>query len=428
MLRTIGVSTVEELFADIPSSLVLETPLRLDRALTELELSGRFRALAQKNSSFCSSFLGAGCYNHFIPATVDAVIGRSEFYTSYTPYQPEVSQGNLQAIFEYQTMICELTGMHTVNASLYDGATALAEAALMCVRITGNTEVVLSAGIHPQYREVVRTYCRAAGIGVREARLDNGLTSKTSVEELVSGKTACVLVQSPNFFGLIENLQELAGLAHGSNTLCVACVVEPTSLGLLKPPGEFNVDITAAEGQSLGNPQSFGGPHLGIIGCKEEYIRRLPGRLVGMTKDTKGRRGFVLTLQAREQHIRRQGATSNICSNQALCALAAAVYLATVGFKGLRQVALLSTSRAAYLYKGLLSLPGFSQVFDAPFYNEFAVRCADSDAVLRKLEQAGILGGTRLMEYYPDLENCLLLCATECNSKQDIDYLLEVLA
>ncbi len=428
MLKTIGVSAVEELFADIPASLVLDAPLRLEPALTELALTDYFETLAKKNTAVRSSFLGAGCYRHFIPAAVDAVVSRSEFYTSYTPYQPEVSQGNLQAMFEYQTMICELTGMHTVNASLYDGATALAEAALMSVRITGKTEVVLSAGVHPQYREVVRTYCRAAGIDVKEAGLTHGLTAQVSVEALVTENTACVLVQNPNFFGLIEDLAVLSGQAHSMNALCVACVVEPTSLGLLKPPGDFDVDITAAEGQSLGNTQSFGGPHLGIIGCKEEYIRRLPGRLVGMTTDTKGRRGFVLTLQAREQHIRRQSATSNICSNQALCALAAAVYLATVGFKGLRRAALLCTSHAAYLYKGLLSLPGFGKAFDAPFYNEFAVRCRDTNTVRRKLERAGILGGLPLGDYYPELENCLLFCATECNSKGEIDFMLEVLA
>jgi len=428
MLGTIGVASIDALFADIPAPLLLKKPPRLGPALSEPELVRHITALARKNKRITASFLGAGCYHHFIPATVDAVISRSEFYTSYTPYQPEVSQGNLQAIFEYQSMLCELTGMDTVNASVYDGATALAESALMSVRINNKTKVVLSKTVHPQYREVVHTYCSAAGLSVQEVRTVNGCTDPAALDKLVDADTACVLVQSPNFFGLVEDLAAVSALAHTHGALCVVCVVEPTALGLLKPPGAFAVDITAAEGQSLGNAQNFGGPHLGIMGCKSEYVRRLPGRLVGMTRDSKDRRGFVLTLQAREQHIRRQAATSNICSNQALCALAAAVYLATLGYKGLRRVAELSASHAAYLYERLVELPGFEEVFPSPFYNEFVVRCPDAPAVNKKLAGAGILGGLMLENYYPELKNCLLFCVTEMNTRQDIDTLLEVLA
>ncbi len=428
MLKTIGVSRVEELFSDIDSKLILREPLDLPKALSELELVSYFSSLTQKNKHNKASFLGAGCYNHFIPATVDAVISRSEFYTSYTPYQPEISQGNLQAIFEYQTMICELTGMDAANSSLYDGATALAEAALMCVRLTGKTEIILSKAVHPHYREVVDTYCGAADITLKEAECEQGITAPNKIESLINDNTACILVQTPNFFGLIENLEKLSKLAHSHQALCVTCVVEPTSLGLLKAPGDYDIDIVAGEGQSFGNAQNYGGPHLGIIACKQEYIRKLPGRLVGMTEDSQGKRGFVLTLQTREQHIRRESATSNICSNQALCALAAAVYLATIGPQGLHQVAKLNLERSHYMYNELLKLPGFKKVFDSPFYNEFIIKCPNSSSVQQKLAAAGITGGLAIGSYYPELADCLLFCVTELNTKQQIDAALEVMA
>jgi glycine dehydrogenase subunit 1 len=427
MLKTIGVSGIQNLFADIDSGLILKKPLQLAPAMSEPELTRYFTALSQKNLNCGISFLGAGCYHHFIPATVDAVLSRSEFYTSYTPYQPEISQGNLQAIFEYQTMITELTGMDAANASLYDGATALAEAALMCVRITAKKEIIISQAVHPHYRQVVQTYARAAGFSVKEADCSLGTTSLPKLKSLVCENTAGVLVQSPNFFGLLEDLQAITDISHKQNSLCVSCVVEPTSLGYLKPPGDFQVDIVAGEGQGLGNPLNFGGPHLGIIACREEYVRKLPGRLVGVTEDAKGDRGFVLTLQTREQHIRREGATSNICSNQALCALAAAVYLATLGPKGLRQVAVLSLERAHYMYNELLKLPGFEKVFSAPFYNEFVIKCPDAAGVNQKLREANITGGLALRDLYPSLTGCLLFCVTELNTKADIDRAIEVL-
>lgn len=418
---------MQELFADIDSGLSLKNPLLLPEALSELELVDHISSLAQKNKNTTIGFLGAGCYNHFIPATVDAVISRSEFYTSYTPYQPEIAQGNLQAIFEYQTMICELTGMDAANASLYDGSTALAEAALMCVRLTGKSEVILSKAVHPHYREVVRTYCRAADIRVIQAECEQGITNPDQIGSLINDNTACILVQSPNFFGLVENLETMAKISHAHQTLCAACIIDPTSLGLLKPPGDYNIDIVVGEGQSFGNPQNYGGPYLGIMACKQQYIRKLPGRLVGMTEDSRGKRGFVLTLQAREQHIRRQGATSNICSNQALCALAAAVYLSTLGPQGLRQIAKLNTEYAHYMYNELIKLPGFTPVFRNPFYNEFVIKCADLPSVQKKLTAAGITGGLALGSFYPELADCLLFCVTELTPKQQIDTALEVL-
>jgi glycine dehydrogenase subunit 1 len=428
MLHTIGVSRVEELFADMDSRLILKEPLKLPKALSELELVHHISSLAQNNTQHKISFLGAGCYNHFIPATVDAVTSRSEFYTSYTPYQPEISQGNLQAIFEYQTMICELTGMDAANASHYDGATALAEAALMCVRVTGKDEIILSKAVHPHYREVIHTYCRASNIVIREAECEQGITDPEKSESLLNHNTACILVQNPNFFGLIEKLDYFAKQAHSHQALCVACITDPTSLGLLKPPGDYNIDIVAAEGQSFGNSQNYGGPHLGIMACGQEYVRKLPGRLVGMTEDNKGERGFVLTLQAREQHIRRQGATSNICSNQALCALAAAVYLATLGPYGLRQIAGLNTERAHYMCDQLIKMPGFDRVFQGPFYNEFVIKCKNISEVQKKLAAAAITGGCAIGSFYPALKDCLLFCVTEMHTKHDIDTTLEVLA
>jgi glycine dehydrogenase subunit 1 len=457
MLKAIGADSVDDLFADLAPELRLQHPLPVPPGLSELELQQHLAALAARNTPARKNFLGAGAYDHFIPATVDAIISRSEFYTSYTPYQPEVAQGNLQVFYEYQSMICELTGMEVSNASLYDGASALAEAALMCVHQTGKKEILLSRAIHPEYRETIKTYCRATDVRVKELDIEpavwpqdwpqerprdrpqstaltgqtpalTGRTSLASLRQHLSAETAGVLLQSPNFLGCIEDLAAAEQAVHAVGALLVVCVVEPTSLGVLKPPGVFGADIVVGEGQGLGLPLNFGGPYLGFMATKQVYMRKMPGRITGMTVDARGEEGFVLTLQAREQHIRREAANSNICSNQALCALAATVYLATLGKQGFRQVADICLHRAHYLYNTLLKVPGFKPVFQAPFYNEFVIRCTDAARVHKQLQDHGIAGGLLLSNFYPELKDCLLFCVTELNTKADLDQLVDLLA
>lgn len=434
MLASIGVSRVADLFTDLPPALRLQEALALPPGLSEVELTRHLSALAHKNQRPRLSFLGAGAYEHFIPATVDAVISRGEFYTSYTPYQPEVSQGNLQAFYEYQTMICELTGMEVSNASLYDGASALAEAALMCSHITGKKRILLARNIHPEYREVVRTYAHAAGLTTVDlayspsSQPQSGRLCLESLEDLLeTDDIAGVLVQSPNFFGSIEDLAAIGKLVHARGALLVVSVVEATSLGMLKPPGDFGADIVVGEGQSLGLPLNYGGPYLGIMACKQAYMRKMPGRIAGATVDANGRRGFVLTLQAREQHIRREAANSNVCSNQALCALAVSVYLATLGKEGLLQVAELSYQRAHYMYQSLLTRSCFKPVYEAPFYNEFVVRCHKPEQVREKLAEHQVVAGLWLDNLYPELQDSLLCCVTEMHTKDDIDSLINIL-
>ena len=430
MLKFLGLKSVDDLFVDIDKRLILKKDLDLPEAMSELELSRHMLTLSEKNSETIhnSCFLGAGAYNHFIPSVVNHVISRSEFYTAYTPYQPEVSQGTLQAIFEYQTMIANLTGMDVVNASVYDGATALAEAGIMAANITHRDEIIISSSIHPEYRRVLKTYSDAHDLNLTEVSFNDGITDLNNLKKIISEKSAAVFIQNPNFFGCIENVLDIEKICHEKKALFVVSVVEPTSLGLLKAPGEYGANIVTGEGQSFGNPLSFGGPYFGFMGTKKEYMRQIPGRLSGITVDSKGRRGFALTLQTREQHIRRERASSNICTNQALNALAAAVYLTTLGKSGLKEVANLCYQKVHYAFENIKKIPGFKAVFNSSFYNEFVIKCPVTPKKLNeKLLENNIIGGLDLGKYYPKLKNAMLFCVTENNSKQEIDHLVKVL-
>jgi len=426
MLAAIGLSAMEDLFADIPAGIRLNRPLDLPLPLPEQELVRHMRDLAGKNSPAgdLPCFLGAGAYDHFIPSAIDHLISRQEFYTAYTPYQPEISQGTLQAIFEYQTLICELTGMAAANASMYDGASAAAEAALMACTATKRQEVLLSRALHPQSREVIRTYCLFQGIQVVEFGCPEGQSDLADLAAKISSRTAGVILQNPNFFGIIEPLQAAAALAHEHKALLIAAV-DPISLAILKSPGSLGADIVVGEGQSLGNPMNFGGPYLGFFAVTEKLVRKMPGRVVGETRDKAGRRGFVLTLQTREQHIRREKATSNICSNEALCALSATIYLTFLGREGLRQAATLSLQKAHYAYEQLMGSGRFTAAFAAPFFKEFAVRSRQPVAELNKsLRQEGIIGGYALGRDYPELADGWLVAVTEKRTKAEIDDLV----
>ncbi|MDQ6790443.1 MAG: aminomethyl-transferring glycine dehydrogenase subunit GcvPA [Candidatus Dormibacteraeota bacterium] len=416
MLAELGARSAEELLADVPGQLRVRG-LELSPGLSELETMSNLRRLAARNRTYEDRFWfrGGGVYKRFIPTAVDAVISKPEFYTAYTPYQPEASQGTLQAIFEYQTLIAELTGLDVANASLYDGATAVAEAAMMAVVHTGRPEVAVHPYLHPEYLEVLRCYGQGRGFEVRQ-----GL-------EQVGERTAAVVFQQPTFLGVLEDPQALTAHAHHHGALAVACV-DPISLALLAPPGEYGADVAVGEGQQLGLAPSLGGPHLGFIACRQDLTRRLPGRLVGEAYDAAGRRGFVLTLTAREQHIRRAKATSNICTNHSLCALAASVYLTYMGPEGLRQVAEVSYQRAHALAERLSQLPGVELALpDQPFLNEFPVRMFHVEQSLKRLEAAGILGGLPIARWYPEMEDVVLFCCTEVNDLDAIDRLVEVL-
>jgi len=426
MLKEIGIKKISDLFKDIPSKLLLKDSLRIPKGLSEIEVKELLRKISERNRVNFSYFLGAGSYKHFIPSVVNHIVSRSEFYTSYTPYQAEISQGMLQAIYEYQTMICELTGMDVSNASMYDGASALAESCIMAANITKRKEILISKTVHPHYRAVVKTYCKAHSLSFVEIDFNNGVTSVNKLNAKINDKTAAFLVQSPNFFGFIENLEEIERVVHSCGALFNVCVVEPTSLGILKSPGFFNADIFVGEGQSFGNSVNFGGPYLGIMATKQEYVRYLPGRIVGRTVDKDGEKGYILNLQAREQHIRREKASSNICSNEALNALAAAVYLAALGKVGLRKVGELCLQKAHYLVDELIKA-GFEIKFNAPFYNEFVVKVDSAKKVNSELLNGGIVGGLELGKYYPELGDCLLFCVTELNKREEIDRLVEVL-
>jgi glycine dehydrogenase subunit 1 len=430
MLQAIGAESVSELLEQVPEGLKVKEPLDLPEPLSEMELRRRLSLLAAENADLSAyvSFLGAGLYDHYVPSAVRSVLGRSEFYTSYTPYQPEVSQGNLQAIFEFQTLICQLTGMEVANASMYDGATSLAEAALMASSITGRTEWVTSTCVHPAYREVLRTYAWASGCQLAEAGRRGILTNLKELSRQVTDSTACVMVQNPNFFGALESLADVEVAAHKHRALFVVCF-DPISLGLLKPPGEYNADICVAEGQSLGMPAAYGGPLLGLFACKKEYVRQMPGRLVGATTDADGRRGYTLTLQTREQHIRREKATSNICTNEALNALAAAVYLCTLGKEGLRRAADLCLQKAHYAAEAISELPGFELPFDVRFFKEFVVRAnRPIPEINERLLSKKIVGGLDLGRYYPDLAGHMLMCVTEKRTRDEIHSLVEALS
>ena len=429
MLQAIGVSSLDDLFADVPAEKRFPA-LDLPPALSELDLQQHLADLAGRNLNLTeyACFLGAGAYNHYIPPVVNHLIMRGEFYTAYTPYQPEVSQGTLTAIYEYQSLVCQLTGMEVTNASMYDGSTALAEACLMAARITRRDKIVLAQTVHPEYREVVRTYTQSLNMPIETVRYaPSGRVDLDALRQTVDGGTACVAVQYPNFFGVVEDLAAVVDIAHRAGALLIVSA-DPIALGLLRAPGEFDVDIVVGEGQSISLPPYFGGPYLGLFATQMKHVRQLPGRVVGQTTDHDGRRAFVMTLQAREQHIRREKATSNICTNEALVALAATVYLASMGKTGLRRAAELSYHRAHYAAAEIAKLPGYSLPFDAPFFKEFAVRLPVPVAELnQRLLGHKILGGYDLGQTYPELANTALLAVTEMNSRAQIDRLVGAL-
>ncbi|MBI4186651.1 MAG: aminomethyl-transferring glycine dehydrogenase subunit GcvPA [Chloroflexi bacterium] len=417
MLRDIGVSDVEELFQDIPREF-RSASFDLPRPSSEPELKAEMRALSGLNANLddYACFLGAGFYRHFIPSVVGHMIGRSEFYTAYTPYQAEVSQGTLQTTYEYQSLVCQLTGMEVSNAGMYDGSTAAAEAALMANRLTERDRISVLSTVNPRYREVIETYARGHDLVLED--VPPGL-------EHLSPDSACLIVQQPSFLGCLEDLGECARKSHGLGALLIV-ITYPVSLGMLRPPSDYGADIVVGEGQSLGSPISFGGPVLGLFACRREYLRQIPGRIVGKTTDVEGSPGYVLTLATREQHIRRERATSNICTNEALIALAAAVYLAALGKAGLRRVAELCYHKAHYAASKISGLKGYSLVYQQPFFNEFAVRCPAPPArINRALFENGVIGG---LDLSGTVENGMLLCVTELNTRQQIDRLIEVLA
>jgi glycine dehydrogenase subunit 1 len=447
MLAEIGVESVEELFVDVPES-VRYPEVKLPRPLSEMEILAELRAMSERNADLnhYACFLGAGAYDHFVPSVVGHVTGRSEFYTAYTPYQAEVSQGTLQTIFEYQSMVCALTGMEVANASHYDGATSMAEAVIMALAVgrEKREKVIMAPTVHPEYRATVRTYTQGMDLTIvgDEAPHGEGVPPTSLLLEpagaglerlkaLVDDNTACVIVQNPDFFGQLESpaaLQSLADAVHEAKALFIVSA-DPISLGLFKPPGQYGADIVVGEGQPLGNHPNFGGPYLGYFACKEKYVRKMAGRLIGQTVDTKGRRGFVMTLVAREQHIRRERATSNICTNEALIALAAGVYLAALGKCGLRTVAELCYHKAHYAARQIGALEGFDVLGERPFFKEFVVRCPTPVAELNKhlLEDWCIVGGYDLGRDYPGMENYSLLCVTETNTQEEMDRLVKAL-
>jgi glycine dehydrogenase subunit 1 len=428
MLRAVGLETAEDLFSSIPADLRLRAPLDVPAALSEPELLAYFDRLAAKNAAATRpSFLGAGAYAHYAPTIIDALLQRSEFFTAYTPYQPEVSQGTLQAIFEFQTLVCQLTGLEVANASMYDGSTAVAEAVLMAERVTRRRKVIVSPALHPEYLHVTETYVSHAGIRLEQAGFDaaTGQTTLTDAAAL-DEQTAAVVVQSPNFFGCVEDLQALADAAHKVGALLVVCVTEAMSFGWLRAPGACGADIVVAEGQSFGVPLSYGGPYVGLFATRERFARQMPGRLAGVAYDKQGRRGFVLTLATREQHIRREKATSNICTNEGLIALAATIYMETLGRKGLQEVAHQCAQKAAYAARQISALDGFALPHSAPRFNEFVVRApAAAEDLLRRLAaERNITGGLALARYFPDRPNDLLVCVTELNTRAEIDALV----
>jgi len=427
MMKVIGIESLEALFADIPEKYRLKKLLELPPPLSEQEIWEHTSNLAARNRLPKATLLGAGAYHHYIPAVVGHMIGRSEFYTAYTPYQAEISQGILQAIYEYQTMITRLTGTQVANASMYDGATAMAEAAVLSAKTLGKNRLLLARSIHPEYRAVVKTYAWANGYDCVEIPYGaSGQVDSGALKDLLDDRTAAVLVQSPNFFGIVEDVKPLAELVHGRGALFVAGFTDATSLGILKPAGEAGADFVVGEGQSFGNPMNYGGPYLGILASTDAFLRKIPGRLAGATVDREGCRGYVLTLQTREQHIRREKATSNICSNEALCMLAAAVYLASLG-KNLEKLALLNAWKAHYFKTKLATLPGWKPLFPGPVYNEFVLACPDVKAANSRLESAGYTGGYDLSKDYPELGGGILLCATEMLRKEDMDNVAALL-
>jgi glycine dehydrogenase subunit 1 len=427
MLEEIGVDAVSDLFQAVPEEFILTKDLELPPSLSEPDLIEHIHGLAQKNAHTGSyrSFLGGGTYSHFIPAVVPRIVSRSEFYTSYTPYQPEVSQGTLQSIFEFQTLMCQLLGMDVSNASLYCGASSTAEAVLMALRSHRGGTVIVSEALHPEYRRVVKTYCAHGAASIIEVPFDgNGATDSDRLAELVDGDTAAVVVQSPNFFGVIEDIEGYEKIVHGKKALLIAAFTEPLAFGVLKPPGELGADICCGEGQSFGIPQGYGGPHLGILAAKEKLLRNIPGRIVGRTRDEDGKDAYVLTLTAREQHIRREKAKSNVCTNQGLCALTAAVYLEGLGRSGIRTLGFTNHGRAEYAKKRLCETGRSQTRFHGTTFNEFVLKLdRDPEEVVRRLLDRKIMAGIPLGDFYPALGDCLLVTVTELVSREDIDAL-----
>jgi len=421
MLLALGIDSLEALFSHLPPEVRLNRPLDIPSGKSEYEIVDYFRARGGECAGDYASFLGAGVYRHYRPVLVDTVVSRSEFLTSYTPYQAEISQGTLTTIFEFQTMICQLTGMEVANASMYDGSTAVPEAAMMAVRLTGRDRILVARTVHPEYREVLSTYARHQGMPVAEIDYsrDSGALENTDLEKQIDNQTAAVIIQSPNFFGILEDVGRAAEVAHRHGALLIYVFTEAVSLGLLEPP--HDADIVAGELQSFAISPSYGGPFAGIIATKEKSMRQMPGRIVGETKDTRGHRAFCLTLAAREQHIRREKATSNICTNQALIALMATVFMSVYGKQGLRELAVQNLSKAHYL-AGKLPLR-----FTGPFFNEFVVSTESPVAINEALLQQNIIGGLPLGRYYPELENSMLLCATEMSRREQMDTVAKAL-
>ncbi len=426
MLEAIGVESVEALFADIPAELRTEG-LDVPPGASEMEVRRHLRRLSEKNAADLVLFVGGGVYDHYVPAAVDALLRRGEFYTAYTPYQAEASQGTLQAIYEYQTAVCRLTGMEVANASLYDGGTALYEAAIMALRITARNKILLDSGVNPVYRNMLQCYTGNLNVGYVPIPVAHGQTRRDALREHLDEETAAVILQNPNFFGAIDDLSDVAQMAHGVGALAVLSCY-PVSLGLLKTPAEMGMDIATGEGQSLGLPLSFGGPYLGFMATRSEHIRQMPGRIVGATRDERGRRGFVLTLQTREQHIRRERATSNICTNEALCALAALIYLSLVGKEGLREVARLCADKAQYCRERLDAIPDVRVMSSSPTFNEMTVLLPeDAGEVVGRMIEEGFAAGLPLGRYYPQMSRYLLVAVTERRTKEEIGRFAEAL-
>jgi glycine dehydrogenase subunit 1 len=427
MLREIGASSIDDLFTAIPEEYRLTRDLKVPPQMGESEIIDHFKAAAAKNANGYASFLGAGAYRHYRPVVIDSLVQRGEFLTSYTPYQAEITQGTLQAIFEFQTMICELTGMDIANASMYDGSTGAAEAVMMAVRVTGRDNVLVARTVHPEYREVMHTYAQHQGHDASEVAYGrDGRIDLAALKQAVTEETACVLVQSPNFFGIIEDIPAIAEIAHNKGALLIVSIAEAVSLGIVRPPVE--ADIVSMEAQSFGVALSYGGPYCGVLAAKEKYLRQMPGRLVGETKDTEGRRGFVLTLSTREQHIRREKATSNICTNQALVALMTTIFLTVYGKQGMRELALQNLAKAKYA-ADTLGPQGKLLFAQTPRFHEFVLQTEeDPEQLNARLLEKKIIGGLDLRKWYPELGNATLWCATELTTKDQVDAAAGVLA
>jgi len=426
MLHAIGAASVDELFSDIPLRIQVSELEGLPMPLSEMEIERAASAVEGENHQFKTTFLGAGAYNHYVPPVVDEISSRSEFYTSYTPYQPEVSQGTLGAIFEFQTMMSRLTGMDLTNASMYDGATSMAEAAMMAIRTNNRSRILVSRSVHPNYRRVLNTYAWAAGFEVAEIPAVNGVTDIIKCRELAGSDTSAVIIQSPNFFGLIEDIGSFSEVAGGISSILITVVAEAMSMGKLEGPGELGADAVCGEVQSFGNALNFGGPYAGYISAKKEFMRRIPGRLVGETLDSEGNRVYALTLQTREQHIRREKATSNICTNEGLIALRTAVYLSLMGVK-LKELSELNHKTASYLHNRLKETGVETLHHNTPFFNEFVIKPADCGSVISEFLKRGINPGLDISKLYPEYDGCILVCTTEMITKDDADEYVSII-